>query len=105
MGETTHGFGGVAALEVPGGAVGASVEGDGVGGRKERKSGEGEGEGEDTRSEHHLAVAGEGEGELGEGRLDCSTWGVLIVFTLFLYVFWVSLTSSSSSFKGSGRCR
>ena len=101
MGETTHGLGGVAALEVPGGAVGASVERDGVGGRKERKGGEGESDG--TSSEHHLA--GEGAYELGEGRLGCSIWGTLVVFTLFLYVSRASLTSSFSSSKGSGRSR
>ena len=78
-----YGFGGVAALKIPGGAIGTSVECDRVGSRKERESGEGsESKG---ANEHHLA------GECGwlvggEGGMGDSTWGILLVFGLFLYV-------------------
>ena len=47
-----YGLGGVAALQVPGGAIGGSAERDGVGGRKERESGESESE---DAGEHHIA--------------------------------------------------
>lgn len=40
-----YGFGGLAALKIPGGAIGTSVERDRVGSRKERESGEGESKG------------------------------------------------------------
>ena len=99
MGERTHGLGGVAALEVPGGAVGASVERDGVGGRKERKSGESDGE--DASSEHHLVGKG-----ASWAKDDCVVRpGVPPSSPRCFYVSWASLTSSFSSFKGSGRCR